>query len=358
MKKVTIIINNLGAGGAERYVVDSVNEMLCRGIDVHLITLKPEKGNSLASECNLDESKRTTLRFKSIYNFKNLKLLIKILREQKPDAVFTHLWFANTIGRLAAYFAGVAKIFSMEHSMHFSKSWKQRYVDVCFQIFSDRIFAVSETVKKSLIEGGIQEKKVSVVYVALNTKRFGLSVPMLTRTDFGIPENEFVFLYVGRLNPPKNVSNIIRAFNHLDKGVLCIAGSGESERELKDLTESLGNKKIFFLGFVKDIPSLMAATDCFVFVPLWEALGLVAVEALLSGLPVITRTDSAMSEFVEDGYNGLLARDPKNVSEMAELMRKMVDDKNLFEQLKKNTKNLKIDFRVEHNVDAVLEFLN
>src|SRR4051812_17628563 len=106
MKKITIIINNLGAGGAERYVVDSINEMLKRGMDVRLITLKPEKGISLAAECAIESDHCTTIHFKNLYTITKFYALIKLLREQKPDVVYTHLWFGNTIGRFAAYFAG------------------------------------------------------------------------------------------------------------------------------------------------------------------------------------------------------------------------------------------------------------
>ncbi len=105
-KKILIIINNLGIGGAERLVVDDINEMLRVGVDVTLITLRPEPKKSFATQLNLESNKSQLTPFKSLLDIPSWFELVRSIRRLKPDLVITQLWFANTIGRIATKIAG------------------------------------------------------------------------------------------------------------------------------------------------------------------------------------------------------------------------------------------------------------
>lgn len=354
MKKVTIIINNLGIGGAERYVVDSINELLKRKVHVELITLLPEKENSFLAECNISEDQKSLIHFKSIYDVFRLVRLTLLLRKQKPDILITHLWFSNTIGRIAAFFSRTKKCISFEHNVAFIKSKKQIFVDKILQHVSIKIVAVSKTVQQTFIDVGIKEKNIQVVYVALDTSRFA---PAKISNQGN--EKEFKFLFIGSFTKQKNIQNIIHAFKEVRAGKLLVAGGGNEEREeIYDLVEGASLKnRITFLGIVSDVPSLMKDVQCLVFPSRWEGVGLVAVEALLSGVPVITTTGkySATAEFVKDGYNGITIDDPDNVTALSNAMNEMVENHTLRKELARNAPTLLIDFSIEHNIDQVLD---
>src|SRR4051812_25603422 len=117
--KVLIIINNLGVGGAERLVVDSINEMLRRGIEVRLVTFAPEKeGASLRSQCQILPNDWTVLEFRNFFKIGSWLKLIALIRAYKPDVVYTHLWYANTIGRIAARISRVPRNIQFEHNVY------------------------------------------------------------------------------------------------------------------------------------------------------------------------------------------------------------------------------------------------
>ena len=352
-KKITIIINNLGIGGAERYVVDSINELIKRNAYVELVTLLPERKSSFLAECNIPDSQKTLVHFKSIYDVFSLIRLIRLLRKQKPDLLMTHLWFSNTIGRIATFFSRTKKCISFEHNVAFIKSKKQIFVDKILQHVSVKIIAVSDTVAQTLVDVGIKEKNIEVVYVALDTSRFAS-----TKISNQGNEKEFTFLFVGSFTKQKNIQNIIRAFKGVHTGKLLIAGGGnEEEAKLHSLVKELSLKdRVTFLGIVSDIPSLLQRVKCLVFPSRWEGVGLVAVEALLSGVPVITTTGkySATAEFVKDGYNGLTIKDPDDIEALSDAMNEIAEDDTLREKLTLNAPTLLIDFSIEHNIDQIL----
>jgi glycosyltransferase involved in cell wall biosynthesis len=121
---------------------------------------------------------------------------------------------------------------------------------------------------------------------------------------------------VGRLVDQKNFARLLRAFAAASqqKAVLKIAGDGEQRGELEALAEAFGIKdKVEFLGFVGDVPSLMASADLFVLSSDYEGLPAVVVEALACNLPVISTDCFANARDLLDGLPGcaVTEKDPE-----------------------------------------------
>jgi UDP-N-acetylglucosamine:LPS N-acetylglucosamine transferase len=151
-RRIAIIVNHLGIGGAERVVVDEANELHRRGIPVTLITLKRNPKNSYASVCTLPESDQVCIGFSSIFDMRKYRKLIRLLCRCKPDVVITHLWFSNTIGRIAARIARVPCVISFEHNVYDRvKTRKQFFADRVLQIFTTRIVMATDAIRTSLI---------------------------------------------------------------------------------------------------------------------------------------------------------------------------------------------------------------
>lgn len=130
----------------------------------------------------------------------------------------------------------------------------------------------------------------------------------------------FTVLFVGRVIPRKGVPLLIRAMHRLNRHIparLVVAGDGKPAylRQLKVLARRLG-VRVSFLGNIphEDIHSLYQAADCFICPSQrHESFGLVNVEAMASGLPVIASRNGGIREIIDSGHNGYLVgryRDP------------------------------------------------
>jgi glycosyltransferase involved in cell wall biosynthesis len=142
------------------------------------------------------------------------------------------------------------------------------------------------------------------------------------RSDYRCGNDDYLFVS-SRLDGPKRVGLVIEAMRHVDEDIpLLIAGTGPAEAELRMMAGN--DPRIRFLGFVADddMPDLYANALAVPFVPLDEDYGLVAVEAMRSGKPVLTCVDSGgPCELVEDGINGFVcAPEPEALAEKIGLL--------------------------------------
>ena len=141
--------------------------------------------------------------------------------------------------------------------------------------------------------------------------------------------SRYTFLYVGRLAPEKRVAQVVDAFRvaseMVPRGVihLVIAGAGPREAELR----AAAPPGVTFLGVLdrrSRLPDLYANCDAFVFASVTETLGLVVLEAMASGLPVIAVPEGGVRDHLRDGRNGIACR-AGDVSGMALAMVRIAD---------------------------------
>lgn len=151
---------------------------------------------------------------------------------------------------------------------------------------------------------------------------------------------EFTILFVGRLMETKGVIYLLEAVQLLKKSgrnfTAIIVGSGPLETELKTFVSTHDlQKEIIFEGWVtpSKLPSYYATASVFVGPSLYEAQGLVFVEALASGTPVITTAGNGPDDFVENGVNGYLVR-AKSAQQLFDRLRELYDNPNLLKSMR------------------------
>lgn len=186
--------------------------------------------------------------------------------------------------------------------------------------YADRIIAVSQSTKKDLIDYGIPEEKISVIYEAASPI-FKPVDSYQVKTKYGLT-NDY-FLSVGALEPRKNLNRLIEAFSKLfhpgvetsltpgcELVVVGPAGWGES---LKPVTN------VKFLGFVsdEDLAGLYSGAKALVYPSLYEGFGLPVLEAMSCGCPVIT---SNVSSLPEVGGEAAIYVNPLSVAEITQAM--------------------------------------
>jgi len=137
-------------------------------------------------------------------------------------------------------------------------------------------------------------------------------------------EDRFVFLHVGRLAAEKGVECLLAAFQQAREALpartihLIVAGAGPEEQRLR----TAAPPDVTFLGVLdrqKTLPKLYASADCFLFSSLTETLGLVVLEAMASGIPVIATPAGGVADHLRDEVNGL-AIPPNDPAAMAQAM--------------------------------------
>ncbi len=356
-KKIVVIINNLGIGGAERLVVDSINEMLSRKIEVYLITLKIEKKETLFQDLNLKKTNCHLIDFQSLFDFKKLIILIKTIKEINPDVVITHLWFSNTIGRIAAFISRIPIVLSFEHGFYDkSKNRMVFTIDRLLQGFSTKIIAVSAFLKDNLVARGINEKKIEVILNGIEIENYSNAKLSNIRNEFNL-KDEFIFISVGSLIEQKNMDVLIRAFSELKEGVLLLVGDGKERHSLNNLVNELRiSNRVYFLGRRSDVPNLLKSADCFVFLSRNEGLPLVIVEAMASGLPIIVSDFNSINEIARDGIDVRIVK-RGDVSESANAMKEIMFNRAQGDLLVKNSKDSVKKFSMKGHVDRILELI-
>jgi L-malate glycosyltransferase len=190
-----------------------------------------------------------------------------------------------------------------------------------------KVLCVSNFVRNCLAEHGGWAELANWQHL-INTERFrpSLRARWRLRRQFGV-HGQFVLLVVAHLIAEKGVDVVVRALNELPRHVvLWVIGEGEELGRLQKLShELLLTNRIRFLGLQRNVENYMQAADCFVCPSVWaEAAGLVNLEALGCGLPVVASATGGIPEFVEDGRTGFLYP-VGDYKELAERIRRLVD---------------------------------
>jgi len=198
------------------------------------------------------------------------------------------------------------------------------------------IVTVSESARRDLLRlHRIPSDRVSVVQEAASpafrpiTDRAWLD---RVRSKYGLPER-FV-LYVGTIEPRKNLSRLVEAFAQarrrgIPHHLVCVGPYGWSSRDLAGRIDRLGiTDAVHFTGYAsfEDLPAIYNLGDFFVFPSLYEGFGLPVVEAMASGLPVITSSTSSLAEIAA---TAAVTVDPTNADAIADAMVSVATDEAL-----------------------------
>lgn len=202
-----------------------------------------------------------------------------------------------------------------------------------------KIITISESSKNDIINlYGVGESKIEVIYPGIkkvSSSKYQVASMDELKEKFGI-DKKYV-LFVGTLQPRKNIVRLIEAFSKVDSELdLVIVGKkGWQYEEILSAPEKYGVKnKVKFIENAadEDLPHLYKSAKFFILPSLYEGFGLPVLEAMSYGCPVIT---SSVSSLPEAGGDGAFYVDPENVDDIKEKMQKLNDDKDLREELVK-----------------------
>lgn len=209
---------------------------------------------------------------------------------------------------------------------------------------ADHIIAVSNSTKNDLISKlNVSEEKITVIYEGYDQEIFyPRKIEKIEKIKKKYDIRNQYFLSVGTIQPRKNYSGLIKAFyqflklnQNLQKStsLLIVGKRGWLDREILALPKELGIEELVrFLGHIPDVEltSLYSGAAAFVFPSFYEGFGLVALEAMACGAPVITSNLSSLPEVVEGA--GILVN-PYQVESITAAMEEIFKDSNLRQSL-------------------------
>jgi len=191
----------------------------------------------------------------------------------------------------------------------------------------------------------LPQEKVSIIPNAIDTHEYAVDVDKeAVRKRHGVMPHEKLVVFIGRLVPQKGVEYLIRAVplivrNHGETKFL-IAGDGWSRSNLESVATATGyGDKIRFLGFISDSEriELLKIADVLVIPSIYEPFGIVALEGMTAGVPVVASNVGGLSEIIEHDRTGMLAYS-ENPESFAWCVNKVLSDHGYADWIIENAK--------------------
>jgi glycosyltransferase involved in cell wall biosynthesis len=319
---VLLLIDTLGTGGAERYVVTVANWLADRGVRVAVASSGGDLVHELrASVPHLDgplENVRGSLP-------KVARLVARMVDTHQPRVIVANSLATTWVARLAAPRTPVVNV---------AHGWPQdryRVVGPLMRV-ADRVVAVSQDVRDRLVAGGADAARVTVVHNGVDTGPLGPRTGderAAARAVMGAGPDDVLVIVIGRLVAQKAHHHVlsIAAQNRARWPRLryAIVGTGERASELAAAIarDDLGGV-VTLTGLRQDVPALLGSADVYLNCSDWEGMPLTTIEAMATGLPVVaTRTEGAQQ--LIDAASGVLVAPGDDVA-MADAIARLADD--------------------------------
>ncbi|WP_067780617.1 glycogen synthase [Actinomyces vulturis] len=292
------------------------------------------------------------------------------------DLVHSHTWYANLGGRLAQLLHGVPHVISA-HSLEPMRPWKAEQLGGGYALSSwaeenaytnaDAIIAVSGGMREDILRSypTVDPEKVKVVHNGIDLdawkKPEGPEAGELqekTLARLGIDPERPTIVFVGRITRQKGLPYFLRACESLPEEVQIVLCAGapdtkEIMTEVEGLVDTLRTKRTGVVWVEEMLPrpeliAVLDASDLFVCPSIYEPLGIVNLEAMAVGLPVVGSATGGIPEVINDGETGLLVPldqlhdgtgTPVNpeqfIADLAKAITTLITDKELCEKMGK-----------------------
>jgi glycosyltransferase involved in cell wall biosynthesis len=204
-----------------------------------------------------------------------------------------------------------------------------KYIGKRILNIADGVQLMNPRLEKDTIEMKIDTSKILVCSRGVDTEMFrpGTSENNL-RNSLGVPENNIIIMYAGRLDLVKGVNYLIyaaeRILQNKSNVTFLIVGDGGLRQKYEQTAKSL-YPGIIFTGWREDVPQIMKIADMFVLPSLSEGAPNVIKEACASGLPVIATDVGAIPRIIDNGETGILVK-PRDVNGLVEALESLIDN--------------------------------
>jgi len=348
--KVLFTIDSLQQGGAEQSIAHTI-KYFSKDIEVSILYFYPKSDLLKTYQdlgCNI-----ISMNLQGKYEWrKAIQGMIKVLKEIKPDIVVTSLYRSNIISRVACKLSGIKligtfvddsynverrKTFKGVGLLKYEYTWLlDRATSFIPYAWISNSRCIGENNAKKL---GLSLSKIKVVYRGRNSSSF---------PEWKMPDlTEFKFVTIGRLYEKKGYPELIEAFSEVSKNhknaTLVIYGEGSYRKEMeKQIAFHQLEDKITLAGNVPNAWMKIYESHCFVFPSRFEGFSGALVEAMMTGVPIISSDIPMNLEAVEHRQTALVHQ-LKNVKDLSDKMQDMITDYPSMIQMGTSAREVAID---------------
>jgi glycosyltransferase involved in cell wall biosynthesis len=349
--KVLHIINSLQGGGAEPLTLQIHELSLQRDIDSHVVGLLQSEAAGIPNTFSLG--------LETPYSLVAIKRLRDFLRQSQwkdVDILHIHLFPSQIIAPIVAHSLGLKGILiTTEHSTSNQRRqhWWGKWIDRITYQFYQKIVCISEGTANALEAWQpAAAHKLTIIHNGIPIQNYRSALTQ--KSDQPVTR----IISVGRLVKLKNYETAILALDRLKHHSFeyWIVGTGILEAPLKALVKSLNlESKVKFLGFRKDVPELLQQADIFLQTSLWEGFGLAAVEAMATGLPVVTSNVPGLREVVGESEQAGFLIDPNSQDQIAAKLNMLISNPALRHQMGMQACDRASHFNITDTVNQYLQ---
>jgi starch synthase len=243
------------------------------------------------------------------------------------DVVHTHTWYASMAGFLAKKLYGVPFVLTT-HSLEPLRAWKAEQLGSGYAMSSwmertaildaDAIIAVSHGTKADILKAypDVEAAKVQVIYNGIDLKEYQKTTTTSALVKYGVDLSKPYVLFVGRITRQKGVVHLVDAVKYLAKGtqvVLCAGAPDTPEiaAEMRmgvEVARAAGGNIVWIEKMVTKAEAIELYSNCRVFCcpSVYEPFGIINLEAMACGAPVVASATGGILEVVVDGVTGFL----------------------------------------------------
>lgn len=345
-KKIFLVIPSLWSGGAEKIVVNLALQLDNERFSVAIVCLYDT--NKCKEQFLMELAKHNIkihfLNKKTGFDIKAIWKLYKLIKKERPDIIHSHL-HAGIYVYLTALMCKQRFI----HTVHTLAEYEMPNINrkiMATAYKTKRAFpiAISEAVRLSLLK--VYSKEISEIELIYNGAK--LQTDTLHVEQNG---NKVRLVSIGRLTHEKNTELMLQVFFELSKrhdGIsLNILGEGELKEEIENSIKKhklVGKVKL--LGFVGDIYTELQKSDIFIFTSIYEGFGLVIVEAMSAGLPIVSSGVGAIPELVRDGIDGYIF-ESGNLADAVAKLDVLINNESLRREMGDSAKKRAAEFDID-----------
>jgi len=335
--RILHVITTLDVGGAEMHLLSQVRGQHARGHDVRVAYLK---GHGTLVKDFREAGATAVIPLGS--GLGAPWRLARLMRD--VDVVHTHLLKADMLGALVARLSfRTGHLVASKHNDE--QVLKKPLVSFVHGILGNvprRTIVLSDHVGRFVAQyGRVKPERITRIYYGLDRTPFENAATATAsqrhalRASFGFAPDDVVFTCVARFAPQKAHDVLLRALAEArrrpggHKWKLLLVGDdpfGDGRVRAEALARELAlGDACVFAGIRRDVPAILAACDVFVMCSLWEGLGLVFLESMSTGVPILSTRVSAVPEVVVDGETGRLVP-PSDVASLANGFAELASD--------------------------------
>ena len=231
-----------------------------------------------------------------------------------------------------------------------------------FSKYFKAIIANSGYIKNIIINKHLaKEQKVQVVYNGIDLNKYHVDIDRVQKSkELGFPLDRKIIGIVGRIVPAKGIDIFIEAAQLItsksDYCLFVVVGDGIEKSKYENIVKTkYQGLKLLFLGWRTDIEEIMKTFDLFLFTSKWEPFGIVLLEAMASGVPIVGFDIPGANEVVEKNVSAILVK-PYDISKLVDAVLEVNSNSMLYNTLSNNGRSrAKNNFSIETNVNKVLQ---